>query len=214
MRTLYLCTTALCALQRLHELRVSKRNRREMRAKGFAEVEPPRELRAMIAVHVAWFAGLLLEPMFVEAPPWPVAAAGLGLFLVGQALRAWVRRTLSYRWNISIVVPGAESATQLVFDGPYRFVRHPNYLAVILEFIGLPLMGGAYVTLVIGSLMNGAVLARRIATEEAHLMTLPEYAEFARRTGRLVPKSLRVLRPESCFHSTKTLRDGALAPPQ
>jgi methyltransferase len=86
--------------------------------------------------------------------------------IAAQALRYWCIATLGPRWNVRvIVVPGMALAT----DGPYRFLRHPNYLAVVTEMIALPLVHTAWLTAIVFSLLNAAMLAVRIRVEEAAL---------------------------------------------
>jgi methyltransferase len=100
--------------------------------------------------------------------PW-IAGLGLpmlALFAAGMALRYWAIRTLGARWSTRIVfVPGEP----LVETGPYRLLRHPNYLGVVLELAALPLVHTAWVTSLLASAANGLVLRQRIEAEVAAL---------------------------------------------
>ena len=94
----------------------------------------------------------------------------LALVVASQALRWWCIATLGRRWNTRvIVVPGLAPVT----SGPYRFLRHPNYVAVVVEGIALPLVHAAWITALVFTVLNAALLAVRIRVEDAALATLP-----------------------------------------
>ncbi len=153
------------AAQRLGELLLCRRNRRRLLARGGREVRPD-TYKTMVALHVLFLASLSLESY-----PWRVPAdtftwACLGALAAVTALRYWTIGSLGEYWNTRVVVvPG----TRLVRAGPYRFLRHPNYLVIVLEFLLLPLLMRAPVTLVAFSLANLAVLRLRIRIEETAL---------------------------------------------
>jgi len=153
------------AAQRLGELWLCRRNRGRLLARGGREVRPD-TYQAMVALHVLFLVSLSLESF-----PWRVAAdtrtwACLGALTAVTALRYWTIASLGEYWNTRVVVvPG----TRLVRTGPYRWLRHPNYLVVVLEFLLLPLLMRAPVTLVLFSLANLAALRQRIRIEETAL---------------------------------------------
>lgn len=153
------------AAQRLGELWLCRRNRLRLLARGGREVRPD-TYRTMVALHVLFLASLSLE-----SSPWRVPAdartwACLGALAAVTALRYWAIASLGEYWNTRVVVvPG----THLVRTGPYRFLRHPNYLVIVLEFLLLPLLMRAPVTLVLFSLANLAALRQRIRIEETAL---------------------------------------------
>jgi methyltransferase len=153
------------AAQRLGELWLCRRNRLRLRARGGREVRPD-TYWTMVALHVLFLASLSLE-----SSPWRVPAdartwACLGALAAVTALRYWAISSLGEYWNTRVVVvPG----TRLVRAGPYRFLRHPNYFVIVLEFLLLPLLMRAPVTLVLFSLANLAVLRQRIRIEETAL---------------------------------------------
>ena len=105
--------------------------------------------------------------------------------LVGAAaLRLWVMSTLGERWSTRILIL---PESQPVDTGPFRHLRHPNYLAVVIEFAALPMVHTAYLTAVVFSAANAAVLARRIRVEEAGLAEHSDYFEVMGGKPRLIP---------------------------
>jgi methyltransferase len=153
---------ALVTAQRLAELIVSRRHTRALLARGAYEVGAG-HYPLIVAVHAAWLASL-----WWLAPGRPVLWPLIGLFVLLQGARLWVLATLGERWTTRIIVlPGAP----LVARGPFRFVRHPNYLVVIAEIALLPLAFGLWQVALIFSLLNAAVLTVRIRAEEKALDT-------------------------------------------
>ena len=157
-------------LQRLFELVHARGNEMRLRARGAVEFGR-RHYPAIVALHAGWLAGLWLL-----AWDRPADLRWLACYLVLQLLRAWVLLTLRERWTTRILIlPGAP----LVRSGPYRLVAHPNYLVVIGEILVLPLTFGLYGYAAAFSVLNGAVLAVRIAAENEALRAsrlLPEAA--------------------------------------
>ncbi|HEY7458199.1 MAG TPA: isoprenylcysteine carboxylmethyltransferase family protein [Xanthobacteraceae bacterium] len=155
---------ALVTLQRLGELWLSARNERRLRGAGAIEVGRS-HYPWMVAMHAAWLAGLWLLAWNKPANWWLVAA-----YAVVQLLRYWVIASLGGRWTTRVLVlPGAP----LVTSGPYRFLRHPNYLVVALEIALLPLAFGLVAFAVAFSLANAVVLAWRIHVEERAWQAAP-----------------------------------------
>lgn len=165
---------------RLVELAVSARR---VRRRPEALVAEPTLFPAMAAVHTGLVVLPVAEVVLLDRPFVPaIGAAAVGVLLAATALRVWTLRTIGASWNVRVVVPGT-----VVTGGPYAYVRHPNYLAVILEVLALPLVHTAVASALLLSLANGWVLWRRIRTEEAVLARLPAWrAAFADRP-RLVP---------------------------
>lgn len=177
---------ALVALERGVELAVSRRNARRALAAGGVEAGRGHH-RAMVAFHALFLVACAAEPVLLPRP-WPRAAtlAGAAAVLAAQALRWWAVATLGTRWSTRIVVlPGAAPVT----GGPYRFLRHPNYLAVVIELAALPLALGAVHTALVATLGNAALLAVRIPAEERALG--PAWAAAFRGRPRLLPGRLR-----------------------
>ncbi|MBA2691668.1 MAG: hypothetical protein H0U65_04125 [Rubrobacter sp.] len=155
----------LVATQRLFELRVSRRNERRLRARGAVEFGSG-HYPVMVGLHSAWLASTLVEGVWrgISVPSWWVAP--LLLFLLAQIVRYWAISTLGDRWNTRIlVVPGE----RLVRRGPYKYLSHPNYVVVIVEILCFPLVFGAWMTALVFSVANGALLFVRIREEDRAL---------------------------------------------
>lgn len=170
MLTAYLVLLGATALERLAELVVSTRNARWSFARGGVEYGrghfPP-----MVALHAGLLVACAVEVVVADRPFLPVLGwTALALTLASQALRWWCITTLGPRWNTRvIVVPGLP----LVTGGPYRWLRHPNYVAVVVEGIALPLVHTAWVTALAFTVLNAVLLLGfRIPTEERALATL------------------------------------------
>ncbi len=153
--------TLLVALQRLAELGYARRNARRLLAAGGVE-HGAGHYPLFVALHGAWLAAL-----FVLVPAEAPADWGLlGLYGLLQLGRLWVIASLGGRWTTRVIaVPGAP----LVTRGPYRLLRHPNYLVVALEIPVLPLAFGAWQIALGFGLANLALLAWRIRVEEQAL---------------------------------------------
>ncbi|MES1199123.1 MAG: isoprenylcysteine carboxylmethyltransferase family protein [Pseudomonadota bacterium] len=152
---------ALVALQRLVELFVAERNTRALRARGAVEIGAG-HYPLIVALHAAWLAATAwFVPDDVR-----ISFTWLAIFLVLQAARVWVIDTLGPYWTTRIItIPDAP----LVRKGPYRFVRHPNYLVVAGEIAALPLVFGEWRVACVFTLANAAILALRIRTEDRAL---------------------------------------------
>ncbi len=164
--TLYLGGLGLLAAERLGELALSRRNARRAFAQGGYEVAAG-HFGAMATLHTLFLVACAVEVVWCRrACPGAIGAVACAAALAAQALRQWAIATLGDRWNVRIiVVPGAPPVTA----GPYRLVRHPNYLAVVVELAAVPLAHGAWLTAVAFSLANALMLRVRIPAEEAAL---------------------------------------------
>lgn len=168
---------ALVGLERLAELVVSKRNAAWSMERGGVETGLG-HYPFMVVLHTGLLVGALVEA-WVRRPEVPAALAWsmTGLVLASQALRWWCITTLGRRWNTRvIIVPGLPP----VRSGPYRLLRHPNYVAVVVEGLALPLVHAAWITALVFSLANAILLRVRIRTEDAALAALPEPAAAPR----------------------------------
>lgn len=166
---LFVALVASVGLERLAELVVSTRHVRV--AVGRGGVERGRgHYPAMVVLHTGLLAGALVEVLVADRPflPW-LGWPMLVLVVAAQGLRWWCIRTLGRQWSTRVVVvPGAP----LVTSGPYRWLRHPNYVAVVVEGVALPLVHTAWVTAVVFSVANAVLLRTRIRCEEAALREL------------------------------------------
>jgi methyltransferase len=162
----YALLVAAVGLERVAELRLSLRHARWAMDRGGVETGrghyPP-----MVVLHSALLVGALAEVAvahrpFIPALGWPMLAVVAG----AQGLRWWCIATLGVRWNTRvIVVPGLA----LVSAGPYRLMRHPNYVAVVAEGVALPLVHTAWVTATVFTVLNAWLLTVRVRCENRAL---------------------------------------------
>jgi methyltransferase len=173
--------------QRLLELLYSERNERRIQRRQPDAPQAGRSVWPMIAaVNLGLFTLPILERWRRRrSPPRLIAALGWVMALSAVALRLSVLATLREAWNVRAVVP---SDLQVVDRGPYRWIRHPNYVALGLEFIGLPLIGGAYASAILLSGANAWLLGQRIAEEDALLMSIPGYRERMGEKPSFIPR--------------------------
>ncbi len=165
----YTVLIGLVALERLAELVVSQRNLRWSRQRGGVETGAG-HYPAMVVLHTGLLAGCLAEVWLADRPflpglGWPM----LAVVLAAQALRWWCIATLGPQWNTRVVVvPGADR----VSTGPYRFLAHPNYVAVVAEGVALPLVHTAWLTALVFTVLNALLLRVRLRTESGALALL------------------------------------------
>jgi methyltransferase len=175
---------AAVAVCRLVELSVSRRHQRALAATGAAPLPEP-VFGAMVALHTAILGGAIVEVLAWHRPFIPaVAAPALVLLALANLLRFWVIATLGVHWNVRVV---RSMPLGVVTTGPYHFVRHPNYLAVLVELFALPLVHGAVVTAIAGTALHALILRRRVALEESVLMTDDAYRRAFGAKPRFVP---------------------------
>jgi methyltransferase len=168
--TAFTVLVALVGLERLAELVVSRRNAAWSAQRGGVE-HGAGHYPVMVVLHTGFLLAMLVEAWLRRPEVSPTLAwSMLLLVVIAQALRWWCIATLGPRWNTRvIIVPGLAP----VSSGPYRFLAHPNYVAVVLEGVALPLVHGAWVTAVLFTIANAALLIVRIRVEDAALFTLP-----------------------------------------
>lgn len=164
---------AIVIIQRLVELFIAKRNEKWMRSQGAFEVGAT-HYPIMVAMHSTFFLSMLLEVIVLDrsfSPLWFPLLVG---FLLAQIGRIWCLRSLGKFWNTKIIIlPGAD----VVQKGPYRFIRHPNYVIVSIELLILPLIFNAYFTAILFSILNAWMLSVRIPAEEKALKEATDYSE-------------------------------------
>jgi methyltransferase len=168
-RALFLGLILAVGAERVAELVVSERNRRWSLSRGGVETGaghyPP-----MVLLHTGLLVGALVEVFAADRPfygwlGWPMLALALG----AQGLRWWCIATLGHQWCTRVVVvPGLSPVSR----GPYRWLRHPNYLAVVVEGFALPLVHTAWITALVFTVANAWLLRVRITTEEQALRSL------------------------------------------
>jgi methyltransferase len=174
---------AFIIVERLGELLIAKRNERWLKAKGAKEFGE-KHYKYIVIVHILFLLSFWLEATLrgtMLSPLWPVI---LCLFFITQLLRLWTILSLGRFWNTKIlVIPNAEA----IAKGPYRWLRHPNYVIVALEFILIPTLFQAYWTAIIFSILNVIVLSIRISVEEQALLTMTNYKKEFHHRYRFFP---------------------------
>jgi methyltransferase len=162
----FIILISMLALQRVAELVLSARNRRRLLCQGAVEYGRD-HYPLMVVMHVLFYVSLVLEYSLLSNgwnPIWPL---WLLLLVLAEILRIWVLAALGRSWSTRILVmPGAD----LVKSGPYRYIRHPNYLVVMVELFAVPVLCGCYLTALVFSVANALVLRIRIREEEQALL--------------------------------------------
>jgi len=181
----YVAVVAGAAAMRLLELRVSSRNERRLPGAQPRPRAAAGDYPVMVATHVGLFVLPLLEVGRLHPRRYrPVVVGAAGALAGATLLRWWSIRSLGGAWNVRAVVP---PDLEPVERGPYRYIRHPNYVAVALEMLALPLLGGAWRSAVVLTLADTAILARRIAAEEELLMQNAAYQSRFGAKPRFLP---------------------------
>jgi methyltransferase len=182
---LYLLLLAAAGGGRLVEMQVSRRRLRALRARGVEQAPEP-YFRWIVLLHAGVLAGAALEALLLKRRPVrPLAIGAVIAALLANGLRWWVIRSLGQHWNVHVV---DSLGLGVVTSGPYRWLRHPNYLALIVELEALPLIHSAWLTALIGGVAHALLLRRRIATEEALLLQSAEYRALMAPRPRLLPR--------------------------
>ena len=165
----YFALIAAVAVERLAELVVSRRNLAWSLARGGREYGFS-HYPVMVLLHVGLLVGCVLEPVLLHRPFRPALGwSMLAAVLAAQVLRWWCITTLGPQWNTRvIVVPGARR----IVGGPYQWIPHPNYVAVVVEGIALPLVHTAWLTAVVFTLLNALLLRTRLRVENSALASL------------------------------------------
>jgi methyltransferase len=185
-RVIYFSFLGLLACERGLELAISRRNARLAFARGAVEVGH-RHFRAMATFHTLFFFSCIAEVLVLARPfPGLIGIAAYVGAIGAQGLRYWTIFTLKERWSVRVIVfPNAAPVT----SGPFRFIRHPNYLAVICEMFCVPVAHGAWITALVFSVANASLLATRIRIEESALGN--QYAEAFAHRPRFLPRFFR-----------------------
>jgi len=184
-RTLFLILLAGVGLERILELKVSRRHQRDLANCGARKHNDP-QYRWMVALHTGVLMGAAAEVTLLHRPfIASLAAAALLFFVLATLLRWWVIRTLGVHWNTEVV---NSAPLGVVSDGPFRWIRHPNYLGVFVELIALPLIHTAWITAGFASIGNALVLRNRLRVEEPLLDAVPSYRAAMAGKPRFLPK--------------------------
>lgn len=180
----YVSLLAAVGCARLFEMRLSRQHQRQLARLGLP-VEPEPGFPMMVALHASILVGSAIEVVGGHRPLIPALAIPAALcFLAANALRLWVIHTMAAHWNVRVV---NTISLGVVSTGPFRFVRHPNYVAVFVELLALPLIHGAYGTALMGALVHAVVLAKRVRLEEHTLLGSAAYRESMAGRPRFIP---------------------------
>jgi methyltransferase len=183
----FLVFFSIVILQRLIELLIARKNEKWMKAQGAMEFGR-NHYQYMVCMHIIFFTSLCIEKIALNreiSSLWPFL---LVFFLLVQGIRIWVITSLGRFWNTKIIVlPNSE----VVRKGPYRLIKHPNYLVVSVELIVLPLLFKAYATAILFTLLNMVILSIRIPQEEKALEMLTKYEESFQERNRFIPKLVK-----------------------
>jgi methyltransferase len=180
----YFLLFAIFCLRKVWDQWRSRRNLVQLRARGLIP-DQDRAMPWLMATHLAFFVLtpleiLLLDRQFVPAVGFPM----LGLLLAATGLRAWATTLLGNSWTSRVAVP---QDLQPVVRGPYRLVRHPNYLAMSLELLAMDLIYSAWWSALVVSVLNAWSLVLRIGAEERVLFQVPGYRAAMQDKARLIP---------------------------
>jgi methyltransferase len=181
----FLALLFVVALTRLLELGISRRHQRELAARGVVKRADP-QYRWMVVLHAGVLLGAALEVVFLRRPFLPALALLAGMsFLAATGLRWWVIRTLGAHWNVEVMASGPLG---VVTSGPFRWIRHPNYLGVFVELVALPLIHSAWITALLAAVGKALVLHHRLRIEEPVLDANPVYRREMGGKPRFLPK--------------------------
>ena len=183
-RFIFMGIIAAIILQRLFELRISKHNAEYILAQG-GRKHDDNLLGVVKVLQVSWWIAMIVEVWWLERPFIPVLAAGaLVATLAGQVLRYLSMRSLGRCWTLPIMTLPHQP---LVDSGIYSYLRHPNWLGVILEIVALPLIHSAYFTAIFFSIANALLMSKRIKAEEQALSEDTNYAYAFANKPRFIP---------------------------
>jgi len=181
----YIALLVLVGIGRLAELGISRRNQRQLEAQGVRKI-PEAHFRWMVFLHGAVLVCAGVEVLLLHRPFIPALAISMVvLFVLANLLRWWVIQTLAGHWNVEVM---ESSSVGVVSSGPYRWVRHPNYVAVVMEIFSLPMIHTAWITAIVGTLGDLEILRRRIKVEDGFLLSNPAYRTAMGAKPRFIPR--------------------------
>jgi methyltransferase len=188
MTNAYFALLALVGIGRLVELGISRRNQLRLEKQGVRKIAEP-HFRWMVLLHGGILIAAGIEVLVLHRPLIPALAISMfALFLLANVLRWWVIRTLAQHWNVQVM---ASSHVGVVTSGPYRWVRHPNYVAVVAELFALPMIHTAWIASLAGTAANLEILRRRLLVEDGVLMANPTYRLTMGAKPRFLPRLFR-----------------------
>lgn len=168
----YISLLVLVGIGRLAELGISRRNQRRLEKQGVRKIPEP-HFRWMVFLHGGVLVCAGAEVLFLHRPLITALAIPMAvLFVLANGLRWWVIRTLAGHWNVEVM---ESPRVGVVSSGPYRWVRHPNYVAVVVEIFSLPMIHTAWITAIAGTLGYLEILRRRLRVEDGFLLSNSAY---------------------------------------
>ncbi len=147
--------------QRVVEMTIARRHEIALKRRGAKEIDQ-KGYRVIVVMHTAFFISIFMEALIFDrhvGDYWPVLVFA---FVMAQLLRYWAIASLGIYWNTKIIVAPQQT---IVRKGPYKYLRHPNYIAVVTEIAVVPLIFSCYITAVVFTLLNAAILKRRVKIE-------------------------------------------------
>ncbi len=159
--TFFIIIVSVVIVQRLAELFLARRNASKMFSLGAVEYDN-KGYKYIVLMHISFFIALVLEFVLLKRSINVFSPYLFVIFLLAQFLRYWAITTLGVYWNTRIIVL---KGGKPVYSGPYKFLKHPNYIAVVTELAVIPLMFSCYFAALFFSILNLIVLKRRIKIE-------------------------------------------------
>ncbi len=173
---------------RLIEMAIGRRHQRFLVAHGARKVADP-AFALIVILHVGILMASFLEAWLLKRPFIPLLGVSMiMLFVLANALRWWVIVTMAEHWNVQVM---DSLRLGVVSSGPFRFIRHPNYLALFVELLAIPLIHTAVLTALFGTLVHMWILRSRIAVEESVLMANEDYRAVMGSKPRFIPHLTR-----------------------
>lgn len=180
----FLMLSIFLVIQRLSELVIANRNEAWMKAKGAYEVGED-HYKYLVILHVLFFLSFFSEVYLTNIQSSSLFTMIFIFFVLTQLLRVWVILSLGRYWNTKVLILPNET---IIKKGPYKFMRHPNYVVVALELVLIPLLFNAYITALVFTLLNILILSIRIPIEEKALQEGTNYHDLFSNTKRFIPK--------------------------
>lgn len=180
---MFITFIAFLIVQRIAELLHAKRNEQWMKARGAFEVGK-NHYKFIVLMHSLFFLSLIIEVILFEKGISAYFSFFLVLFILTQIARVWTIRSLGKYWNTKIIILPNKIA---VSKGPYNYVRHPNYVIVVVEILVIPLLFNAFFTALVFSILNMIALTIRISAEERALMSRTNYRDVQKSKPRFIP---------------------------
>ena len=181
----FVCLVTVAVVIALIERIYALRNEKRLLGAGGREVAHS-IYRLMFPAYAAIFPLSVIEFFVLRRnPPVPWMVAMVALFLAAKLLKLWAVLQLRRNWTMRVVIP---AVLHVVTSGPYRYIRHPNYVAVLVEVVALPLAGAAWITALAGGLAFLVLLRARVRAEEDALFENPAYAAAMAHKDRFLPR--------------------------